>query len=167
MKSVVLFSAFLLLTGASCACSCMPGPSVEGAYRASSVVFRGTIADLHREPMRLPDGKVAPSAFIESLTLRVVKSWKGTSPGHLVHLRTIVSPGSCGFNARTANTKVIDRDTGRSRNATVTEWLVYGSGREPFALEMCTRTAPTEGDAWGGINDVATLDWIVSHSTGK
>jgi len=118
LASVALMgmSLLLLLPDCASACSCM-GVPIQRYISSSDAVFSGKVVEIERP------SPIKSSADPETVTFRVIESWKGPGGGTL-EVKTSVSGASCGYHFEEGQ-----------------DYLVYAYGKgEPFETDICSGT---------------------------
>jgi hypothetical protein len=114
----ILFGGSLSL---ALACSCLPAPSPKEAFAKADAVFSGTVESIQQHETR---------ERLMNVTLRVLRSWKGTNAETLV-VHTPSDEAMCGYSfSKREQYLVYARLSGGS-----------ATNRAALATGLCSRTS--------------------------
>ena len=103
-------------------------------------------------------------AITEEATFRVIEAFKGgLRSGDLLAIRSNLGPmGPCGVSAKNSPVWLERWKNGKAIATHLSgRWVIYGQGKEPFELNMCSHSAPAES---GGAYELRRLRALTKHA---
>jgi len=143
------------------ACSCGPRGSVESALQNATVVV---LAQLVSSVQHSTADNADVRAITEEATFRVIETFKGgLRSGDLLAIRSNLGPmGPCGISAKNSPVWLEMAKNGKSVATHLSgRWVIYGQGKGPFELDMCSHSAPIES---GGAYELHRLRVLTKHA---